>query len=147
MASSEDFKKFCELYQTEGVPNGVSIVDFCQRNEVVYKQFERWFKKRYSKNETGFHKVRVVGADVEPSFIGRGKTRSGMLRLYHGRIVEQAYTPVRLYPHQSGADDSAKQPNLPAAAVFGREAGGAMLAITGATRRPGHRVEGGKTSV
>ena len=65
MASSEDFKKLYELYQTEGVPNGVSIVD---------------------------------------------------------------------YPHQSGADDSAKQPNLPAAAVFGREAGGAMLAITGATR-------------
>ena len=57
MASSEDFKKLYELYQTEGVPNGVSIVD---------------------------------------------------------------------YPHQSGADDSAKQPNLPAAAVFGREAGGAM---------------------
>ena len=68
------------------------------------------------------------------SFIGRGRTRSGMLRLYHGRIVEQAYTPVRLYPHQSGADDSAKQPNLPADAAFGREAGGAMLAITGATR-------------
>ena len=64
MASSEDFKKLYEHYQTEGVPNGVSIVD---------------------------------------------------------------------YPHQSGADDSAKQPNLPAAA-FGREAGGAMLAITGATR-------------
>lgn len=68
------------------------------------------------------------------SFIGRGSPRSGMLRLHHGRIVEQANTPVRLYPHQSGADDSAKQPNLPAAAVFGREAGGAMLAITGATR-------------
>ena len=44
MASSEDFKKLYELYQTEGVSNGVSIVD---------------------------------------------------------------------YPHQSGADDSAKQPNLP----------------------------------
>lgn len=67
MASSEDFKKLYELYQTEGVPNGVSIVDFCQRNGVVYNQFERWFKKRYSKNETGFHKVRVVGADAEPS--------------------------------------------------------------------------------
>ena len=78
MARSEDLKKLYELYQTEGVPNGVSIVD---------------------------------------------------------------------YPHQSGADDSAKQPNLPSAAAFGREAGGAMLAITGATRRPGHRVEGGKTSV
>ena len=71
------------------------------------------------------------------SFIGRGRTHSRMLRLCHGRIVEQAYTSVRLYPHQSGANDSAKQPNLPAAAAFGREAGGAMLAITGATRRPG----------
>ena len=67
MASSEDFKKLYELYQTEGVPNGVSIGDFCQRNGIVYNQVERWFKKRYSKNETGFHKVRVVGADVEPS--------------------------------------------------------------------------------
>ena len=28
MASSEDFKKLYELYQTEGVPNGVSIVDY-----------------------------------------------------------------------------------------------------------------------
>ena len=65
MASSEDFKKLYELYQTEGVPNGVSIVDFCQRNGVVYIQFERWFKKRYSKNDTSFHKIRVVGADVE----------------------------------------------------------------------------------
>lgn len=32
MASSEDFKKLYELYQTEGVPNGVSIIyciSFC----------------------------------------------------------------------------------------------------------------------
>ena len=36
MASSEDFKKLYELYQTEGVPNGVSIVDFCQRNGNAY---------------------------------------------------------------------------------------------------------------
>ena len=35
MASSEDFKKLYELYQTEGVPNGVSIVDFCQRNDML----------------------------------------------------------------------------------------------------------------
>ena len=36
MASSEDFKNLYELYQTEGVPNGVSIVDFCQRNGNAY---------------------------------------------------------------------------------------------------------------
>ena len=36
MASSEDFKKLYELYQTGVVPNGVSIVDFCQRNGNAY---------------------------------------------------------------------------------------------------------------
>ena len=35
MASSEDYKKLYELYQVEGVPKGISIVDFCQRNEFL----------------------------------------------------------------------------------------------------------------
>ena len=58
MASSEDYKKLYELYQVEGVPKGISIVDFCQRNGIVYKHFERWFKKHYSQNDTGIHRVR-----------------------------------------------------------------------------------------
>ena len=65
MASSEDYKKLYELYQVEGVPKGISIVDFCQRNGIVYKHFERWFKKRYSQNDTGVHRVRLV--DTTPS--------------------------------------------------------------------------------
>ena len=40
MASSEDFKKVYELYQKDGAPNGMSIVDFCQRNGISYSQFE-----------------------------------------------------------------------------------------------------------
>ena len=63
MASSEDYKKLYELYQVEGVPKGISIVDFCQRNGIVYKHFERWFKRRYSQNDTGVHRVRLVDAD------------------------------------------------------------------------------------
>ena len=63
MASSEDYKKLYELYQVEGVPNGISIVDFCQGNGFVYKHFERWFKKRYSQNDTGVHRVRVLDSD------------------------------------------------------------------------------------
>ncbi|MGN0310621.1 MAG: hypothetical protein ACI4C3_08595, partial [Bacteroides sp.] len=54
-----------ELYQVEGVPKGISIVDFCQRNGIVYKHFERWFKKRYSQNDTSVHRVRLV--DTAPS--------------------------------------------------------------------------------
>lgn len=63
MASSEDYKKLYELYQVEGVPKGISIVDFCQRNGIVYKHFERWFKKRYSQNDTSVHRVRLVDSD------------------------------------------------------------------------------------
>lgn len=35
MASSEDYKTLYELYQVEGVPKGISIVDFCQRNGLL----------------------------------------------------------------------------------------------------------------
>ena len=35
MISSVDYKKLYELYQVEGVPKGISIVDFCQRNEFL----------------------------------------------------------------------------------------------------------------
>ena len=63
MASSEDYKKLYELYQVEGVPKGISIVDFCQRNGIVYKYFERWFKKRYSQNDSGVHRVRLLDSD------------------------------------------------------------------------------------
>lgn len=63
MASSEDYKKLYELYQVEGVPQGISIVDFCQRRGFVYKQFERWFKKRYSQDEPAVHQVRLVDSD------------------------------------------------------------------------------------
>lgn len=96
MASSEDFKKLYELYQTEGVPNGVSIVDFCQRNGVVYNQFERWFKKRYSKNETGFHKVRVVGADVEPSVPSLEEDEAAQ-ECSASAMDEVSSKPIRLY--------------------------------------------------
>lgn len=96
MASSEDFKKLYELYQTEGVPNGVSIVDFCQRNGVVYNQFERWFKKRYTKNETSFHKVRVVGSDVEPPV--PSLEEEGSAQECSAPTTEEASNkPVRLY--------------------------------------------------
>lgn len=45
MASSSDFKKLYEKYQDEGVKHGISIVQYCQMNGVIYQQFERWYKK------------------------------------------------------------------------------------------------------
>lgn len=56
MASSEDFKRILELYNQESKTSGISIVAFCQKNGIVYSQFERWYKNR--------HKVKVHAVDI-----------------------------------------------------------------------------------
>ena len=56
MASSEDFKRILDLYSQESKTSGVSIVSFCQKNGIVYSQFERWYKNR--------HKVKVHSVDI-----------------------------------------------------------------------------------
>jgi hypothetical protein len=45
MASSLDFEKLWNDYQNIVKTKNVSIVDYCQRNGIVYSQFERWYKK------------------------------------------------------------------------------------------------------
>ena len=45
MASSKDFEKIWESYQDAVKTRSVSIVDYCQRNGIVYAQFQRWYKK------------------------------------------------------------------------------------------------------
>lgn len=95
MASSEDYKKLYELYQSEGVPQGISIVDFCQRRGFVYKQFERWFKKRYSQDEPGVHRVRLVdsdsGAQEDSSEVDQPVQRSS------SPTEEKSPSPARLF--------------------------------------------------
>lgn len=46
MASSEDFKRIRSLYQTDGVPRGITIERFCQENGIVYSHYARWLKKQ-----------------------------------------------------------------------------------------------------
>lgn len=41
MASSKDFEKIWESYQDAVKTRSVSIVDYCQRNGIVYGQFQR----------------------------------------------------------------------------------------------------------
>ena len=62
MASSLDFQRIHERYQKEGLPHGVSIVDFCQRNGIVYKHYEKWWKNR---NSVGIHPVSISNSPVE----------------------------------------------------------------------------------
>ena len=95
MASSEEYKKLYELYQVEGVPKGISIVDFCQRNGFVYKQFERWFKKQYSQNDTGIHRVRLANSDSSVDQSISEEQDSGIPSSCPKD--EQKVTPVRLF--------------------------------------------------
>jgi hypothetical protein len=48
MASSKDFEKIWESYQEVVKTKDVSIVDYCQRNGIVYSQFQQWYKKHVS---------------------------------------------------------------------------------------------------
>lgn len=48
MACSTDFKNLHDLYQSEGVSKGLSIVHFCQMNGIVYKHYERWYKNYHT---------------------------------------------------------------------------------------------------
>ncbi|HCE47270.1 MAG TPA: hypothetical protein DEQ84_01070 [Prevotellaceae bacterium] len=44
MYSSEDLERFYFQYQTEAMPNGISIEQFCSRNKVPYNIFYKWYK-------------------------------------------------------------------------------------------------------
>lgn len=45
IAGSTNFKKVYELYQREAVKKGISIIQFCKMNGIVYSHFERWYKQ------------------------------------------------------------------------------------------------------
>ena len=44
MYSSEDLERFYFQYQTEAMPKGISIEQFCSRNKVPYNIFYKWYK-------------------------------------------------------------------------------------------------------
>lgn len=44
MYSSEDLERFYFQYQTEAMPKGISIEQFCSRNKVPYNIFYNWYK-------------------------------------------------------------------------------------------------------
>ena len=61
MASSKDFDTIWENYQEVIKTKDVSIVDYCQRNGIVYSQFQRWYKKHVS----GVSIFPVSGSDAQ----------------------------------------------------------------------------------
>ena len=45
MYSSEDLERFYFQYQTEAMPKGFSIEQFCSHNKVPYNIFYKWYKE------------------------------------------------------------------------------------------------------
>lgn len=45
MYSSEDLERFYFQYQTEAMPKGIFIEQFCSRNKVPYNIFYKWYKE------------------------------------------------------------------------------------------------------
>ena len=73
MASSKDFEKIWESYQEVVKTKDVSIVDYCQRNGIVYSQFQRWYKKHVS----GVNIIPVSDSDVQVESASAAPTGSG----------------------------------------------------------------------
>lgn len=44
MYSSEDLERFYFQYQTEAMPSGMSIEQFCLKNQVPYNLFSKWYR-------------------------------------------------------------------------------------------------------
>lgn len=57
MASSTDFSKLYDLYQLEGGRKGISIVQFCKMNGIVYSHFKRWYKQGWVANASPVRNV------------------------------------------------------------------------------------------
>lgn len=61
MYSSEDLERFYFQYQTEAMPKGISIEQFCLKNKVPYNIFSKWYRDTRKK----IVEVQVDGKPVQ----------------------------------------------------------------------------------
>lgn len=74
MISSKDLEKVWFLYQTEGVPKGISINNFCLQRGVSYNEFDKWFRKTHRTVVP----VEVTGIPVEANQTDSGGENSAL---------------------------------------------------------------------
>ena len=115
MASSKDFEKIWESYQEVVKTKDISIVDYCQRNGIVYSQFQRWYKKHVS----GVNIVPV--SDPDP-------------QIESSLMMSEESTPSQHLSGHAKAKVNYVNIEFSNGLNAGRETGGLMLAITGATK-------------
>ena len=61
MYSSEDLERFYFQYQTEAMPKGISIEQFCLKNKVPYNIFNKWYRDTRKK----IVKLQVDGKPIQ----------------------------------------------------------------------------------
>ena len=57
MFSSKDFEKCWFLYQSEGLPNKLSIDEFCLKQGVPLNEFNKWYRDTHKR----IHPIQVDG--------------------------------------------------------------------------------------
>ncbi len=62
MYSSEDLERFYFQYQTEAMPKGISVEQFCLHNKVPYNIFYKWYRDTRNK----IVEVKVDGRPAQP---------------------------------------------------------------------------------
>lgn len=97
MISTKDFEKLWFLYQTEGVPKGLSINTFCENNGINYETFNTWFKKTHR----AVCKVEVTGGPSERP-TEKGHQPDGKDFRSHGGILVSIRTREDLIIRKGG---------------------------------------------
>ena len=91
MYSSEDLERFYFQYQTEAMPKGISIEQFCSRNKVPYNIFYKWYKD--TRNKIVEVKVDGLSSSVQEQPKKEGSTSPVRilveLRMTNGLYVSQ----------------------------------------------------------
>ena len=57
MYSNEDLERLYFQYQTEAMPKGISIEQFCSRNKVPYNIFYKWYKESANRMQSSLLKL------------------------------------------------------------------------------------------
>ena len=67
MYSSEDLERFYFQYQTEAMPKGISVEQFCLKNKVPYNIFSKWYRDTRKKIVEVQVDGRPVQSEQQPS--------------------------------------------------------------------------------
>ena len=85
MYSSEDLERFYFQYQTEAMPKGISVEQFCSRNKGPYNIFYKWYKDTRKKMYMSI--LSSLSVDEKLDLIAKLTYENGIASLYQHRKI------------------------------------------------------------